>query len=55
VVQQVSAPEDQPATATASFPYRRVKMNPKEGIFAEAAGSLLWPLYGTPFQVLYND
>jgi len=38
-----------------TFPYRRIKMKPKQGIRAEAAGILLWPVYGTPFQSLYND
>jgi hypothetical protein len=38
-----------------TFPYRRVKMKPRPGIRAEAAGILLWPAYGTPFQSLYND
>lgn len=38
-----------------TFPYRRVKMKPRPGIRAEAAGILLWPVNGTPFQSLYND
>ncbi len=40
---------------TRTFPYRRVKMKPRPGIRAEAAGILLWPAFGTPFQSLYND
>ena len=54
-----SVPQQNPASAEGSgltsFPFRRVKMRPKPDIFAEAAGELLWPLYGTPFQQLYND
>ena len=38
-----------------SFPFRRIKMKPKKGIRAEAPGELLWPVYGTPFQNLYNN
>ena len=38
-----------------TFPFRRMKMKPKPGIRAEAAGQLLWPVYGTPFQNIYND
>lgn len=38
-----------------TFPYRRVRMKPRPGIRAEAAGILLWPAFGTPFQSLYND
>ena len=38
-----------------TFPARRIKMKPKPGIRAEAPGILIWPLYGTPFQSLYND
>ena len=38
-----------------SFTFRRVKMKPEPGIRAEAAGKLLWPIYGNPFQVIYND
>ena len=38
-----------------TFPYRRIKMKPRPGIRAEAPGELIWPLYGTPFQSLYND
>ena len=26
------------------YPYRRVRMHPQEGIWAEAAGELVWPL-----------
>ena len=38
-----------------TFPFRRVKMKPKPGIRAEAAGELLWPVHGTPFQVLFSE
>ena len=38
-----------------TFPFRRIKMKPKPGLRAEAAGELLWPVYGTPFQNIYND
>ena len=38
-----------------SFPFRRLRLKPKPGIRAEAAGELLWPVYGTPYQNLYND
>ena len=38
-----------------TFPFRRIRMKPKPGIRAEAAGELLWPVYGTPFQNLYSD
>ena len=38
-----------------TFPYRRVRMKPRPGIRAEAAGILLWPAFRTPFQSLYND
>ena len=44
-----------PAEKTQAFPFRRMKMKPKPGIRAEAAGELLWPVYGTPFQNIYND
>ena len=47
--QPIIAPKPQ------TFPFRRVKMKPKPGLRAEAAGELLWPVYGTPFQNLYND
>ena len=50
--------EDTPAEEKKNirtFPYRRVRMKPRPGIRAEAAGILLWPAFGTPFQSLYND
>ena len=50
--------EDTPAEEKKNirtFPYRRVRMKPRPGIRAEAAGILLWPVNGTPFQSLYND
>lgn len=43
------------ASKPQTFPFRRIKMKPQPGIRAEAAGQLLWPLYGTPFQSIYND
>ena len=46
-----AVPTEKPQT----FPFRRMKMKPKPGIRAEAAGELLWPVYGTPFQNIYND
>ena len=38
-----------------SFPFRRIRMKPQPGIRAEAAGELLWPVYGTPLQNIYNE
>ena len=38
-----------------TFPFRRIRMQPKPGIRAEAAGELLWPVSGTPFQSIYSD
>lgn len=49
--QDAAKPTEKPQT----FPFRRVKMKPKPGLRAEAAGELLWPVYGTPFQNIYND
>ena len=49
--EEASVPEEQPQT----FPFRRIKMHPVPGLRAEAAGLLLWPVYGTPFQNIYND
>ena len=46
-----AVPTEKPQT----FPFRRIKMKPKPGLRAEAAGELLWPVYGTPFQNIYND
>jgi len=45
----------QSAKSPETFPYRRVRMKPKPGLRAEAAGLLLWPVYGTPFQNIYSD
>ena len=53
VPQNGTAPEE--VSGWTTFPFRRMKMKPKLNIRAEAAGELLWPLYGTPFQMLYND
>ena len=44
-----------PAEKPQTFPFRRIKMKPKPGLRAEAAGELLWPVFGTPFQNIYND
>lgn len=55
------APAEQQAPAlterssATSFTFRRIKMHPEPGIRAEAAGELLWPIYGTPFSVLHDD
>ena len=49
--EEAAVPAEKPQT----FPFRRMKMKPKPGIRAEAAGELLWPVYGTPFQNIYND
>ena len=49
--EEAAVPAEKPQT----FPFRRVKMKPKPGLRAEAAGELLWPVYGTPFQNIYND
>lgn len=40
---------------SALYPYRRVRLKPAEGIFAEAAGTLLWPSASSPFQSLFGD
>lgn len=37
------------------FPYRRVRLRPAEGIRAEAAGDLIWPVPRSPFQTLWGD
>ena len=49
--EEAAVPAEKPQT----FPFRRMKMKPKPGIRAEAAGELLWPVFGTPFQNIYND
>jgi len=49
--EEAAVPAEKPQT----FPFRRIKMKPKPGIRAEAAGELLWPVFGTPFQNIYND
>ena len=49
--EEAAVPAEKPQT----FPFRRMKMKPKPGIRAEAAGELLWPVYGTPFQNIYSD
>lgn len=49
--EEAAVPAEKPQT----FPFRRMKMKPKPGIRAEAAGERLWPVYGTPFQNIYND
>ena len=46
-----AVPTEKPQT----FPFRRIKMKPKPGLRAEAAGELVVPVYGTPFQNIYND
>ena len=37
------------------YPYRRVRMQPEEGIYAEAAGILIWPVPASPFRKLFDD
>ncbi len=37
------------------YPYRRVRMQPEEGIRAEAAGILIWPVPSSPFQRLLEQ
>ena len=37
------------------YPYRRVRMYPEEGIYAEAAGTLIWPAVGSPFRSLFGE
>ena len=49
--EEATVPAEKPQT----FPFRRIKMKPKPGLRAEAAGELLWPVFGTPFQNIYND
>ena len=36
------------------YPYRRVRMYPEEGIYAKAAGTLIWPVPASPFQKLFD-
>ena len=36
------------------YPYRRVRMQPSEGIRAEAAGILVWPAAASPFQRMFD-
>ena len=36
------------------YPYRRVRMHPEEGIYAKAAGTLIWPVPASPFQRLFD-
>ena len=40
---------------SALYPYRRIRLKPAKGIFAEAAGKLLWPSASSPFQSLFGD
>ena len=37
------------------FPYRRVRLKPAKGIWAEAAGDLIWGPAGSPFQAMFGD
>ena len=49
--EEATVPAEKPQTV----PCRRIKMKPKPGIRAEAAGELLWPVFGTPFQNIDTD
>ena len=45
--------EDEPFSTR--YPYRRVRMNPEEGIRAPAAGTLIWPMPKSPFQQMLEE
>ena len=37
-----------------NYPFRRVRMQPEEGVYAEAAGILVWPAAASPFQSMLD-
>ncbi|MBP5726863.1 MAG: hypothetical protein J6Y48_07280, partial [Clostridia bacterium] len=45
--------EDEPFSER--YPYRRVRMNPQENIWAPAAGTLIWPMPKSPFQQMLEE